>query len=88
MPPPYIPRKARVLGQDGLVSVDWDRMFCQPMLDTLLALSTTILSGPDADPNGVVVGSPGSLYRRVGAATSALYVKESGVNTDTGWTLK
>ncbi len=37
-------------------------------------------------PNGAVVASPPALYlnRAAGAATT-LYVKESGVGTNTGW---
>ena len=89
-PTPYIPRTSALTTTQGRVSAEWDRIFMQPMLETLLALSTTILSGPDADPNGIVVGSPGMLYRAMGPSvtTSALYVKESGVQTDTGWIVK
>lgn len=86
---PYIPRKSPVLS-GGLISADWDRSFLQPLLQAVNALSTTILSGPDADPNGIVVGAPGYLYRALGTGITAskLYVKESGVNTKTGWVLK
>jgi hypothetical protein len=87
IPTPYIPRTSALTTTQGRVSAEWDRIFMQPMLETLLALSTTILSGPDADPNGVVVGSPGMLYRALGPSvtTSQLFVKESGINSDTGW---
>lgn len=85
---PFIPRKSPMTTKGGIVAHDWDASCFQPLIQAVNALSTTILSGPDADPNGVVIGSPGYLYRRIGAATSALYVKESGVNTDTGWVLK
>lgn len=87
MSQPYIPRQSAVLGESGTIARDWDRWF-QGIAQQLTALTSTVLSGPDADPNGIVIGSPGSLYRQIGAATSALYVKESGVNTDTGWILK
>lgn len=85
---PYVPRRVPVLEGDT-ISHDWDS-WLQDLVSTLDALATTILSGPDADPNGIVVGSPGYLYRAMGegVTTSALYVKESGVNTDTGWVLK
>lgn len=86
--PFYIPREAPIAGPGGRIAQRWDDACFQPLLQALTALSTTILSGPDADPNGIVIGSPGYLYRRVGAATSRLYVKESGENTDTGWILK
>ena len=35
------------------------------------------------DPNGVVTGSPGDGY--VNTANKTLWIKESGVATDTGW---
>jgi hypothetical protein len=38
------------------------------------------------DPNGVVTGSPGDMFTRTdGGAGTTLYVKESGVATNTGW---
>jgi hypothetical protein len=41
------------------------------------------------DPNGVVVGSPGdSYFNKNGGANATLWVKESGVGTDTGWVAK
>ena len=83
----FVPRKSPVLRSGGLISVDWDR-WLQNMADGLNAISTRVLTGPDLDPNGSVVASPGAIYLRSGAATSRLYVKESGVNTDTGWVLK
>ena len=40
-------------------------------------------------PNGTVVASVGALYLRLdGGANTTLYVKESGVNTNTGWVAK
>ena len=40
-------------------------------------------------PNAAVVGSPGDLYvDKDGGAGVTLYVKESGVGTDTGWVAK
>jgi len=37
-------------------------------------------------PNGAVTASVGALYLRLdGGAATTLYVKESGVNTNTGW---
>ena len=37
-------------------------------------------------PNGAVTASPGATYRnRSGGAGTSFYVKESGVNTNTGW---
>jgi hypothetical protein len=39
------------------------------------------------DPNTIVTASPGATYRnRAGGAGTSLYVKESGVATNTGWT--
>jgi len=40
-------------------------------------------------PNGVITASVGALYLRLdGGAATTLYVKESGVNTNTGWVAK
>jgi hypothetical protein len=84
-----VPRKSDVL--DGAkISRDYD-VFLNDMLTTLQMFADSILSGPDADPNGIVIGRPGYLYRAMGddsVTASALYVKESGVDTDTGWVLK
>ncbi len=88
---PYLPRESPVIGKGGLISPEWDRSCLQPLVAAVNALSTSILSGPDADPNGVVVGRPGYLYRRMGddsVTVSDLYFKASGVNTNTGWVLK
>lgn len=40
-------------------------------------------------PEGVVTASIGSTYRRINGGTStAFYVKETGVNTNSGWVAK
>lgn len=85
----YVPRRVVFVSRDGKLTHDAD-VWLQSIANTVSALNTSILSGPDADPNGIVVGSPGYLYRAMGdgVTASALYVKESGVNTDTGWVLK
>lgn len=82
----YVPRRTAVL-KDTLVSHEWDVWF-QNLANRVNALTGMVLSGPDADPNGIVAASPGALYTRVGSTASKLYVKESGVNTMTGWVLK
>jgi hypothetical protein len=49
------------------------------------ALAGALLTGVGS-PNGSQVASPPALYlRQDGGAGTTLYVKESGVNTDTGW---
>jgi hypothetical protein len=49
---------------------------------------TRVLTG-QGSPEGVVVAKVGRLYARTdGGAGTALYVKESGNNTNTGWTAK
>jgi hypothetical protein len=46
-------------------------------------VAITIGSG---SPNGVVVGSPPDLFLNLsGGASTTLYVKESGAETNTGW---
>jgi len=48
--------------------------------------SGALWSSGTGDPNGVLTGSPGDLYsRKDGGAGTCLYVKESGVSTNTGW---
>ncbi len=43
-------------------------------------------SGAQADPNTFVTGSPGDYYlSTTGGAGATLWVKESGVSTNTGW---
>lgn len=45
-----------------------------------------LISSGAGSPEGVVTADVGSLYLRTdGGAGTALYVKESGVNTNTGW---
>lgn len=40
-------------------------------------------------PEGVIAASPGAIYLRTdGGASTTLYVKESGVGTNTGWVAK
>jgi parallel beta-helix repeat protein len=41
--------------------------------------------GGSALPEGSVLADPGTLYEQHDDGTGALYVKESGVNTATGW---
>ena len=49
---------------------------------------TRVLTG-QGSPEGVVVAKVGRLYTRTdGGAGTTLYVKESGNNTNTGWTAK
>jgi hypothetical protein len=49
---------------------------------------TRVLTG-QGSPECVVVAKVGRLYARSdGGAGTTLYVKESGNNTDTGWTAK
>src|SRR5512143_512776 len=49
-------------------------------------MAANLFSGT-GDPNGVVFGSPGDAYLDVGASISTLWIKESGVGTNTGWTV-
>ena len=54
-------------------------------IGTLMLNGSQFSSGSVA-PNGVVVGSPGDYYtNKSGGAGTTLWVKESGVNTNTGW---
>lgn len=50
--------------------------------------STNITSG-EGSPENAVLGSVGDLFLRTdGGASTTLYVKESGTDTDTGWVAK
>lgn len=52
------------------------------------AFLTSIRRGTGS-PEGVVTANPGSLFLRTdGGAGTTLYVKESGLNTNTGWVAK
>jgi len=54
----------------------------------LLGNGVTISQG-SGSPNGMVTGSPGDLYlNKSGGASNTLFVKESGLNTNTGWVAK
>jgi hypothetical protein len=52
-------------------------------------LSAAITASGNGSPNDVVIGSPGDIYtNRSGGANTTLWVKESGVDTNTGWVAK
>jgi len=54
-------------------------------LPTAMASGALWSSGTGA-PNGTILGSPGDLYTdQAGAFAATLWVKESGVATNTGW---
>ncbi len=55
------------------------------MQNAMLALLGLIFSGTGS-PEGAVIAGVGSIFLRTdGGAGTTLYVKESGVNTNTGW---
>jgi hypothetical protein len=46
-------------------------------------------SSDNGAPNGAIVGNPGDLYSNIaGGAGATLWVKESGIATNTGWVAK
>ena len=52
-------------------------------------LQAQVATRGTGSPNGVVVGSPGDTYVDTnGGAGTTFWVKETGVNTDTGWDSK
>lgn len=56
---------------------------------TTIGQSGGSISSGVGSPEGVLVGSPGDLYMNTsGGANTSLYVKESGVATNTGWVAK
>lgn len=57
-------------------------------IGTIMLNGSAISSGVGS-PNGVVVGNPGDYYtNKSGGANTTLWVKESGVGTNTGWVAK
>lgn len=71
----------------GAANAPWQRWF-----SNLRVAVNELLSGTKSglgDPNGVVMGNLGDLYRNTnGGAGTTLYVKESGMATNTGWAPK
>lgn len=60
----------------------------QPISIVTLANGARIMDGYGT-PEGVIFGSPADQWlRRDGGAGTCLYVKETGVNTNTGWVAK
>jgi hypothetical protein len=58
------------------------------LIDAVNMLGQFLNTGAGS-PNGAVTASPPALYlNRSGGAGTTLYVKESGVNTNTGWVAK
>lgn len=64
----------------------------QPVIDTLALAVGELRNGffvGTGTPEANVTASVGAVYRRLdGGAATSLYVKESGVNTNTGWVAK
>lgn len=59
--------------------------FLQQMFTALNLLSSNISFGAGV-PNGTVTASPGAIYLNTnGGASTTLWVKQSGTNTNTGW---
>ena len=56
------------------------------MLGDGTAAPTAQILSSTGSPNGAIIASPGSLYLNTsGGAGTTLYIKESGVGTNTGW---
>ncbi len=90
LPEPYVEMP---FGQDTWTAVRDALRKVQLNLEKLAAAASVpqgVLFGPAAgSPNGAVRASPGAIYlRRDGGAGATLYVKETGVNTNTGWVAK
>lgn len=52
-------------------------------------ITTTVIKSGEGTPEAAVTGTIGQLYLRTdGGASTTLYVKESGVGTNTGWIAK
>lgn len=91
--------KVAIVSSDGVLSLNGLRMM-QGIINALngsaqngaqqIALGNGLnLYVGSGNPNGAVSESPPALYfNTAGGAGSTLFVKESGVNTNTGWTGK
>lgn len=74
-----------LVGRDGRATKTFQQ-WVSAMQSALALLPTFRGSG---DPNGVVTASPPSLYfNNAGGANVTIYVKESGMGTNTGWVAK
>lgn len=76
-----MPLNLEPLPLDGPVGRNFQQL--QDELQVLTGLAVFVGSG---SPNGAVIASPPALYfNRAGGAGVTIYVKESGMNTNTGW---
>jgi len=55
----------------------------QPGICPPCPASQQLYFGTFADPNGNVVGNPNDFYKNTD--TGEFWVKQTGINTDTGW---
>lgn len=79
LPDPFVTYNGEVVPQ----SVQRDLDYLDGTTTKLLTLVPLVGVG---NPNGVVTASPPSLYLNLsGGAGTTLWVKESGVQTNTGW---
>jgi hypothetical protein len=70
----------------GMHAYDPEIADMQTAMNSILGV---LLFTGTGSPNAVVTASPGSLYLNLsGGAGTTLYVKESGVGTNTGWVAK
>ena len=55
---PYIPRKSRMAGKDGIVTHDWDASFFQPVSDAVArsTIAGTFANNAAAIAGGLAVG--------------------------------
>jgi hypothetical protein len=75
------PIKNKITGPNECFSVIWSLWFIN-LWSSLPVVGT-------GNPNANVTGSPPQLYlNKSGGANTTLWVKESGINTNTGWTAK
>lgn len=88
MPVPLAAIPDEALGIGTVKSEDDLAQFIQQTVQGMLPPRPPITGGT-GDPNGVVTGSPGNVYlNRSGGANTTIWIKESGVNTSTGWVAK
>jgi hypothetical protein len=78
-------------GHDGTLTLNGTGAYTQIGVygvGSLFLNGSQIINGTGS-PNGVVVGNPGDLYlNKSGGSITTLWVKETGTNTNTGWSGK
>lgn len=78
--------RAALVGQDGVATPQFHRY-----LSGIAAISEVaqyFFTGTGTPEGNVVASPPAVFFRQDGGASTVLYVKETGTDTNTGWVAK